>query len=69
MIQKGSTVKWKWGNGFAKGDVVETFDEKVTRSIGGHEITRNGEPGDKALLIKQSDGQRVLKRESEVQKA
>jgi len=66
MIRKGSNVKWKWGSGEAEGKVIETFSETVTRTIKGSEITRNGEQGDKALLIEQEDGDKVLKLESEV---
>lgn len=69
MIQKGSKIKWKWGNGWAEGEVQETYDHKVTRTIAGEEITRKGESGNKALLIKQEDGSRVLKLEQEVKKA
>lgn len=66
MIRKGSVVSWKWGEGEAKGKVVETFAESVTKTIKGSEITRNGEKGNKALLIEQEDGDQVLKLESEV---
>jgi hypothetical protein len=66
MIRKGSNVKWKWGSGEAKGKVIDTFSEKVTKTIKGSEITRNGEKGNKALLIEQEDGDKVLKLESEV---
>lgn len=69
MIRKGSKVKWKWGNGEAFGTVKETFSEKVTRTIEGTQITRNGEEGNKALDIEQEDGSRVLKLESEVSKS
>lgn len=69
MIQKGSEVKWKWGNGTAKGKVEETYTKKVTKTIDGSEITRDGEEGNKALYIKQDDGSKVLKLESEVDKA
>ena len=51
MIQKGSKVKWKWGNGEAQGKVTESFTEEVTKTIDGSEITRKGESGNKALLI------------------
>ncbi|MGB3617876.1 MAG: DUF2945 domain-containing protein [Catalinimonas sp.] len=68
-IQKGSRVKWKWGNGHAEGKVVETYAEKVTKTIGGEEITRNGETGNKALYIEQKDGSKVLKLEQEVEHA
>lgn len=69
MIRKGSNVKWKWGDGYAKGEVTDTYKKKVTKTIDGSEITRDGEEGNKALYIKQSDGSRVLKLESEVEKA
>lgn len=69
MIRKGSRVAWKWGNGKAEGEVEETWSEKVTKTIDGNEVTRHGESGNKALLIKQDDGDRVLKLESEVEKA
>ena len=69
MIRKGSKVTWKWGNGTATGKVTETFSEEVTRTIKGNEVTRKGEPGNKALLIEQEDGDKVLKLESEVKHA
>ncbi|APY07729.1 hypothetical protein BWZ20_05205 [Winogradskyella sp. J14-2] len=69
MIQKGATVKWKWGNGTAKGEVQETYTEKVTKTIKGSKVTRDGKTGDKALYIKQDDGDYVLKSESEVERA
>ncbi len=69
MIRKGSTVQWKWGNGTAKGKVLETFSEKITKTIKGTEVTRKGEEGNLALLIEQEDGDRVLKSESEVERA
>lgn len=69
MIQEGSQVKWKWGNGEAEGKVVESYTEEVTKTIDGSEITRKGEQGNKALLIEQEDGSQVLKLESEVEKA
>lgn len=68
MIQKGSSVKWDWGNGVARGTVVETYDREVEKNIGGTTITRRGEAGNKALLIKQDDGTEVLKLEDEVVK-
>ena len=68
MIKEGSTVKWKWGNGTAEGEVKETYDYEITKTIKGNEVTRKGESGNKALLIKQDDGDQVLKSESEVEK-
>lgn len=69
MIRQGSKVKWSWGNGTAEGKVKETFTEKTSRTIKGNKVTKNGESGNKALLIEQEDGDRVLKLESEVEKA
>ncbi|WP_298318476.1 DUF2945 domain-containing protein [uncultured Aquimarina sp.] len=66
MIRKGSEVSWKWGQGRAKGKVVETYTAKVTKTIKGTEVTRIGEEGNKALYIKQDYGDYVLKSENEV---
>jgi len=68
MIKKGTNVKWNWGNGTAKGKVKETYTKKVTKTIKGNKVTRNGEEGDKALYIEQEDGSKVLKSESEVER-
>ena len=66
MIRKGTDVKWKWGQGYAKGKVEKTYTDSVTRTIKGSEVTRNGSEDNKALYIKQEDGDAVLKLESEV---
>lgn len=68
MIRKGTKVSWKWGSGSAEGTVEETFSSKVTKTIKGTEVTRNGSSGDKALYISQEDGDYVLKSESEVER-
>ena len=68
MIQKGTQVQWNWGSGTAQGKVVETYTEKVTKTIKGNSVTRNGESGNKALYIKQDDGDHVLKSENEVER-
>ncbi|WP_435414686.1 DUF2945 domain-containing protein [Polaribacter aestuariivivens] len=66
MIKKGTKVSWKWGNGTAEGKVEETYTAEITKTIKGTEVTRKGEEGNKALYIKQNDGDYVLKLESEV---
>ena len=68
MIQKGTEVEWAWGNGKAQGKVVATYAKSITKTIAGNEVTRNGESGNKALLIRQSDGSEALKLEQEVSK-
>ena len=69
MIKEGSKVRWSWGNGTAEGKVKETYTKKVTKTIDGNEVTRDGESGNKALYIEQENGSKVLKSESEVEKA
>lgn len=69
MIKIGTQVKWKWGNGTATGKVMETYTKKVTKTIKGNNVTRNGEDGNKALYIQQEYGDYVLKSESEVERA
>ncbi len=68
MIRKGTRVQWKWGNGTGEGEVVESYTSKTTKTIKGSSVTRNGEEDDKALYIKQDDGDYVLKSESEVKR-
>mgnify|MGYP003631309374 FL=1 len=46
---KGTLVKWSWGNGIAEGKVEETYASKITKTIKGNEVTRNGEKDNKAL--------------------
>ena len=66
MIRKGTNVKWIWGNGEAEGKVIESYTKSITKTIKGNTVTRHGEKENKALLIEQDDGNKVLKLESEV---
>ena len=66
---EGDKVSWEWGNGRGEGEVKETFKRKVTRTLKGSEITRDGSDDDPALLIEQADGDEVLKLSSEVDAA
>jgi hypothetical protein len=68
-IRKGTTVRWQWSGSSATGRVVEVHRSRVTRTLGGSEITRNGSDDDPAYLIEQDDGSRVLKLRSEVERA
>ena len=60
-------VKWEWGNGTAKGQIKERFEREVTRTLKGSEVTRDGSEDNPAYLIKQEDGDEVLKLGSELQ--
>lgn len=65
-FRKGDPVTWHWGSGTAKGTVTEVFTEKVSRRIKGKTITRNASADEPAYLIRQEDGDRVLKSGSEL---
>jgi hypothetical protein len=68
-LRKGSTVRWHWASGTATGKISERFERRVTRTIKGKRIARNGTPDNPAYLIEQDDGARVLKRGSELEPA
>ena len=65
----GTRVKWNWANGTGEGKVTEVFTDSVERTIKGSTIKRNATEDAPAYLIKQDDGDRVLKSHSELEKA
>jgi len=65
--QTGQYVKWAWGNGEGKGQIEERFEREVTRTLKGSEVTREGNADNPAYLIKQADGDEVLKLGSELE--
>lgn len=67
-LRQGSKVRWNWGQGTATGKVAERFERRVSRTIKGKRIARNGTPDNPAYLIEQEDGSRVLKRGSELER-
>lgn len=68
-FRTGQHVTWSWGNGTAKGQIKERFEREVTRTLKGSEVTRNGDADNPAYLIKQEDGDEVLKLGSELDAA
>lgn len=68
-FQTKQYVKWAWGDGEGCGQIEERFEREVTRTLKGSEVTRNGSEDDPAYLIKQDDGDRVLKLGSELESA
>ena len=66
-FQTGQYVKWNWGEGEGKGQIQERFEREVTRTLQGTEVTRHGDEDNPAYLIKQGDGDEVLKRGSELE--
>ncbi|SFI82492.1 hypervirulence associated TUDOR domain-containing protein [Planctomicrobium piriforme] len=65
-FDKGSKVKWKWGNGWGHGKIAEVFYNRISRSIKGTAVTRLATPDEPAYLIDDDDGGRVLKSHSEL---
>lgn len=68
-FQTNQYVQWDWGNGTACGQVKERFEREVTRTLKGNEVTRDGSEDNPAYLIKQDDGDEVLKLGSELEAA
>ena len=66
-FQTGQYVKWNWGNGEGKGQIEDRFEREVKRTLQGSEITKDGDEDNPAYLIKQEDGDKVLKRGSELE--
>jgi len=69
MIRKGTEVRWDWGKGTATGIVEEIYKSDVKKTINGSKVKRNASQSDPAYLIKQDDGQKVLKSANEVSRA
>ena len=65
-FQSSQYVEWDWGNGTASGQIEERFEREVTRTLKGSEVTRDGSKDNPAYLIKQEDGDKVLKLGSEI---
>lgn len=66
-FQTKQHVQWNWGDGTACGQVKERFEREVTRTLKGNVVTRKGSEDDPAYLIKQDDGDEVLKLGSELE--
>lgn len=68
QYDNGTKVEWNWGNGTGTGTIQEVFTEDVTRTIKGNEVSRKASQDSPAYMIKQEDGDRVLKSHSELSK-
>jgi hypothetical protein len=66
-FHKGQAVSWKWGDAVAHGKIEDHFERRVSRTLKGTRVTRVGTADNPAYLIRQEDGDRVLKRASELQ--
>jgi len=68
-FREGQKVKWNWGNGEGTGKVEERFERRVHRTFKGSKIVKNGTEDNPAYVIEQEDGDKVLKRGSELSPA
>ncbi len=66
-FRSGQYVEWSWGNGKGKGQISERFERKVTRTLQGAEVTKDGDGDNPAYLVRQDDGDEVLKLGSELE--
>lgn len=69
MFDPGTAVRWNWGDGTGEGEVVEVFTDRVSRTIKGTDVVRDADDGNPAYLIRQADGDEVLKSHSELDPA
>lgn len=67
-MKKGDEVHWKWGKSEAEGKIEEKHEEPTTEKIKGKEVKRNASKDEPAYTVKQADGDKVLKSESELEK-
>lgn len=67
-MKKGDTVHWEWGKSEAEGKITAKHTEPVTKTIKGTKVKRNASKDEPAFEIKQKDGGKVLKSESELKK-
>lgn len=67
-VQVGDVVTWNWAGGTAKGEVIETFTQRVSRTLKDTEVVRNASSDCPAFLIRQDDGDEVLKSITEIEK-
>ena len=68
-LKEGDKVKWSWGDGTAKGEIVKVYTRKTTLKIKGNEVTREASEDEPAFRIEQDDGDEVLKSVTEVERA
>ena len=67
-MKKGDEVHWKWDAHEAEGKIVAKHDKPVEKIIKGSKVKRNASKDEAAYEIKQEDGSKVLKSQSELKK-
>jgi hypothetical protein len=67
-MKKGDKVEWNWGAHKAEGKIEKEYDKPTTQTIKGAKVKRNASKDEPAYEIKQENGSKVLKSESELKK-
>ena len=67
-MKKGNTVHWQWGAAEAEGTIEKKYTKPVTKTIKGTKVKRQASTDEPAFEIKQTNGGKVLKSESELKK-
>lgn len=68
-FRNGDRVRWNWGSGAGEGMITQTYTTRVEREIKGGEVIRDATDDNPAHLIRQDDGDEVLKSQSELDAA
>ncbi|MBE7176935.1 MAG: DUF2945 domain-containing protein [Mucilaginibacter polytrichastri] len=67
-VQKGDKVHWKFGKSEAEGTVEKKHTSDTSIKSKGKTVKRKAGKKEPAIEIKQEDGTKVLKSESEIKK-
>ncbi|MBE7175635.1 MAG: DUF2945 domain-containing protein [Mucilaginibacter polytrichastri] len=67
-MKKGDKVSWKWGSSEAEGKIEKKHTDDVSIRSKGSTIKRKADKDEPAYEIRQDDGTKVLKSESELRK-
>lgn len=67
-MKKGDEVRWKWGKYKADGKIIEKHTKPTEKTIKEAKVKRNASKEEPAYGIKQKNGSKVLKSESELKK-
>ncbi len=62
----GDWVCWKWGTGVAEGTVKEIHNSRTEIVSKGTHIVRNGTKNNPAVIIVHTNGNEVIKLQSEI---
>ena len=65
-MRKGDKVHWNWGEWQAQGTIVEKSEKTIKKKIKGTEVKRKASKEEPSYVIKQENGNEVIKSESEL---